>query len=67
MSEQYNPNAWYSFTDQNGETHSLKGTDPLIKESVTKGLPIYINERGEYFIYPYIEQNENGITANITK
>lgn len=65
MEKDYDPNAWYKFTDQNGDTFTARGDDPLVRESITKGLPIYTNEQGEHYIYPYIEQDGNNVIAHI--
>jgi|GEM_PF-3379404 len=61
----YDPNAWYKYTDQNGNTFTVKGDDPLIKESVTMNLPIYVTESGQHYIYPFVEQDGNGVISHI--
>ena len=61
----YDPNAWYKYTDQNGNTFTAKGDDPLIKESVTMNLPIYVTENGQHYIYPFVEQDGNGVISHI--
>lgn len=63
--ESYDPNAWYKYTDQNGNTFTIKGDDPLAKESITLGLPISVTESGERYIYPFVEQDGDGVVAHI--
>lgn len=65
MKNEVDINGWYKFTDDNGEDHVLKGSNPFVQESITRGLPISINDKGEYFIDPYIELTGGGIVAHM--
>lgn len=65
MATNFDPDALYTFTDKDGNTFTASGRDPLVKEAMTKELPISINEQGEWYIYPYIERNGNGTIAHI--
>ena len=61
----YNPNSVYKLTDSNGSTILVDGDDPIIRESVTKGLPVSVSDDGKLFIYPYVEQNGNSVTVHM--
>lgn len=65
MAESYNPNSVYKFTDENGSTFFVDGNDPIVQESMTKGLPVSVSDDGKLFIYPYVEQDGNGVMAHI--
>lgn len=63
--EEYDKNAWYEFTDQNGEVHQSRGDNGYIWQSVTQGVPIYVNDKGDWFTTPYLEVTPTGYVANI--
>ena len=66
MSTEYNPDYTYIFTDKAGNTFELKGSDPLVKESITKDIPISVTEDGHRYIYPYVEiDGGGGVTAHM--
>lgn len=58
-------NAWYEFTDQNGERHVSRGDNGYIQQSVNQGIPIYVNDKGEWFTEPYLELTPEGYVSHI--
>ena len=48
----YDPNATYKLTDENGNVTYSKGDNGYVWQAVTQGIPIYINENGPYSPYP---------------
>ena len=57
MGKEYDPKAYYTFRDSEGNIlFTARGDeDPLIEESITKGLPISTDSDGTRYIYPYGE------------
>ena len=58
-------NAWYEFTDQNGERHVSRGDNGYIQQSINQGIPIYVNDKGEWFTEPYLELTPEGYVSHI--
>lgn len=58
-------NAWYEFIDQNGERHVSRGDNGYIQQSYNQGIPIYVNDQGEWFTEPYLELTPDGYVSHI--
>ncbi len=63
--EEYYPGATYIFTDKDGNTFSSKGDNGYVWQSMTEGIPISVNDKGEWYTEPYLEQTPTGLTAHI--
>lgn len=64
--EEYFPNATYEIYDKNGNVIATsKGDNGYVWQSVTSGVPISINKKGEWYVTPYIESDGQKITAHI--
>lgn len=58
-------NTWYRFTDQYGNEHVSRGDNWYVQESIETGLPIYVTNKGEWFVNPFLEQTSTGVKAHI--
>lgn len=65
FSQDSNKNRWYTFTDQYGNEHLSRGDNWYIQQSVNSGIPIYVNENGDWFTEPYVEATPTGLKAVI--
>lgn len=65
MNEEYDKNAWYKFTDKNGETHYSRGDNGYIWQAYTEGIPISVNDKGEWYTEPYLEVTPTGYVSHI--
>lgn len=63
--QMYDPDAYYEIFDANGNRIVSKGNNGYIWQSVTEGVPISINEKGEWYTTPYLESDGKEITAHI--
>lgn len=61
----YDPNAEYRFTDANGNTFVSKGDNGYVWQAMTSGVPIYVNQNGDWYTEPYLESDGKKITAHI--
>lgn len=62
---EYNPNSTYTFTDKNGNTFTSKGDNGYVWQAITQGVPISINEKGEWYIEPYLDVTPQNIVAHV--
>ena len=63
--EDYNPRAWYRFTDKDGNTFNAFGDNGYVQQSMTEGLPISVDSNGEWYITPKLTTDGKTITAHI--
>ena len=56
----YDPNKEYIFTDENGNSFTSKGDNGYVWQAITTGTPITVNSKGEWYVTPYIDRDENG-------
>ena len=63
--EEYFPNATYWFTDQNGNVVESKGDNGYIWLSMTRGVPISIDENGDWYVTPYLSVTPDGIVSHL--
>lgn len=61
----YDPNKNYVFTDQNGNTFTSKGDNGYVWQSITEGVPISVDENGEWHVGPYLNVTPDGIVAHV--
>lgn len=61
----YNPNHYYVFRDENGNTISSMGNNGYVWESITNGVPLSINDQGEWYVTPYLEVTPDKIVQHI--
>lgn len=61
----YDPNAWYKFTDQNGNTFTSRGDNGYVWQAMTEGVPIYVTDKGEWYTEPFLEVTPTGYAAHI--
>lgn len=62
----YNPNKDYVFTSEDGETFMSHGDNQYVWQAMETGLPISVNDKGDWFVTPYLDRNADGqITAYI--
>lgn len=63
----YDPNKEYIFTnEETGETFTSKGDNGYVWQAMEEGLPLSVNSKGEWFVVPYVDRNNDGtITAYI--
>lgn len=65
FSDENNVNRWYTFTDQYGNEHVSRGDNWYIQQSVNSGIPIYVDENGDWFTEPYVKATPTGLKAVI--
>ena len=65
LSDEQKADTWYKFTDQYGNEHVSRGDNWYVQESIETGLPIYVTEKGEWFVNPFLEQTSSGVKAHI--
>lgn len=65
FSDENNVNRWYTFTDQYGNEHVSRGDNWYIQQSVNSGIPIYVDENGDWFTEPYVKTTPTGLKAVI--
>ena len=64
--EEYYPGATYELIDKNGNVvGESKGDNGYVWQSATQGIPISINQNGEWYTEPYLESDGKKITAHI--
>ena len=61
----YDPNAWYQFTDKDGNTFTSRGDNGYVWQSITEGIPISVDEKGNWYTEPYLDVGQNGYIAHI--
>lgn len=57
---EYDPSLEYYFTDKDGNQFTAGGQNGYVWQAVTEGLPISINEKGEWYIEPYLDVTSDG-------
>lgn len=62
---EYNPDYEYIFTDKDGNTFTAGGRNGYVWQAITDGLPISINEKGEWYIEPYLDVTPSKVIAHI--
>lgn len=63
--EQYDEKAWYKFTDKDGNVHYSRGDNGYIWQAYTEGIPLSVNDKGEWYTEPYLEVTPNGFVSHI--
>lgn len=63
--KEYNPDYDYTFTDKDGNTFTANGRNGYVWQAITEGVPISVNEKGEWYIEPYLDVTPSSITAHI--
>lgn len=61
----YDPNAWYEFTDKDGNTFHSRGDNGYVWESINSGLPISVDSNGNWYVEPYLGVEKTGYVAHI--
>ena len=59
----YNPKAVYVFVDDDGNRVYSNGDNGYIQDAYENGLGISLDENGNWFTRPYVEENNGKITA----
>lgn len=63
----YDPNKNYVFRDEDGNVaFTSKGDNQYVWQSMTEGIPIYVNEKGEWYTQPYLESTPTGVVLHNT-
>lgn len=63
--EQYDEKAWYKFTDKDGNVHYSRGDNGYIWQAYTEGIPLSVNDKGEWYTEPYLEVTPSGFVSHI--
>lgn len=63
--EQYDEKAWYKFTDKDGNVHYSRGDNGYIWQAYTEGIPLSVNDKGEWYTEPYLDVTPNGFVSHI--
>ena len=63
--DNYDSKAWYKFTDKDGNTFISHGDNGYVMQSMVEGIPIYVNEKGDWYTEPYLEQTKTGLVGHI--
>lgn len=61
----YDPNKNYAFTDKDGNTFYSKGDNGYVWEAITNGVPISVNDKGDWYVTPYLEVTPDKIVQHI--
>lgn len=61
----YDPRYEYTFTDKDGNTFTAGGQNGYVWQAITEGLPISINEKGDWYIEPYLDVTPDNVVAHI--
>lgn len=65
-SEEYNPHQhYYLFTDKDGNTFESSGTNGYVWEAVTNGVPVSVNQNGDWYVDPYLEVTPDKVIAHM--
>lgn len=62
---EYNPDYDYTFTDKNGNTFTANGRNGYVWQAITEGVPISVNEKGEWYIEPYMDVTPQNIVVHM--
>lgn len=65
MQQNYDPNKNYAFTDKDGNTFYSKGDNGYVWQAITEGVPISINDKGEWYVDPYLEVTPDKVVAHM--
>lgn len=63
--EEYNPSDYHVFRDEDGNTIVSTGKNGYIWESITNGVPVSVNDKGEWYVEPYLDVAPTGIVAHM--
>lgn len=63
--EEYNPDHYYVFSDGAGNYFESSGRNGYVWESVTNGVPVSINDKGEWYVTPYLEVTPDSIISHM--
>lgn len=63
--KEYNPDYDYTFTDKDGNTFTANGHNGYVWQAITEGVPISVNEKGEWYIEPYMDVTPQSITVHM--
>lgn len=61
----YDPNHEYRFTDKDGNTFTSKGDNGYVWQAVTEGIPISVDQNGNWYTEPYLDVEQTGYVAHI--
>lgn len=61
----YDPNHEYTFTDKDGNTFTSKGDNGYVWQAVTEGIPISVDQNGNWYTEPYLDVEQTGYVAHI--
>lgn len=61
----YDPSHYYVFRDKDGNTISSMGKNGYVWQSITNGVPLSINENGDWYVTPYLEVTPDKIIQHI--
>ena len=61
----YDPNAWYKFTDKDGNTFTSRGDNGYVWQAITEGIPISVDSKGNWYTEPYLDVSPTGYVAHI--
>lgn len=62
---EYNPNSTYIFKDKDGNTFESRGDNGYVWQAITNGLPISVNEKGEWYVEPYLDVTPDSIVSHV--
>lgn len=63
--EEYIPSDYHVFRDKDGNTIVSTGKNGYIWESITNGVPVSVNENGDWYVNPYLEVTQDSIVAHM--
>lgn len=62
---EYDPNRTYKFTDKDGNVFYSKGNNGYVWQSMTEGLPISVGSDGNWYVEPFISNDNGSLTAHL--
>ena len=61
----FDPSHYYVFRDKDGNTISSMGKNGYVWQSITNGVPLSINDQGDWYVTPYLEVTPDKIVQHI--
>lgn len=65
MQQNYDPKQTYKFTDKDGNVFYSQGDNGYVWQAITNGVPISINDKGEWYVDPYLEVTPDKVVAHM--
>lgn len=62
---EYDPKGYYKFTGEDGSSFYSAGDNGYVWESMTNGVPISINEKGDWYVHPYIDVTPENVVVHM--